>query len=202
MKGQSAGAAGRTISLVLATALLLGGCTDKAQIEEAAARLRETGLMEFAGDQLSDTDLASAVPEPFELVEVQRNGFERHRKPWVTVGAKMDGPIRFARAIFYVHPNDAAAHEEFERQTGNDPAAVENDTHAKPWSLPQLDLPNACSAQLDRLFWCHAYKGSIHLVIQSSAGWPAGRNITLKERLAAKRLMGSFGAFLQDRVQQ
>ena len=80
--------------------LLLLGCTKEQRLVQ---RNRETE--QFAADVLPDDRLAAAVPKGFEFDSVARNGPERHRKDWVTVGVRMTGPVPFSRVIFYVHPS-------------------------------------------------------------------------------------------------
>lgn len=171
-------------------------------LKEAGARLNEDRLFAYADEHLSDDALAAAVPEGFDFTGVKRNGYDRHGNEWVTVGVRMEGPVQFARAIFYVHPDEAKAHEMFERQShlDHDVPGERPHKHAKPWSENELELDNRCHVRVDSLFWCHAYQANVYLVTQSAAGWPTGRDITLVERKAAARLLTSFGAYLQEEI--
>lgn len=173
-------------------------------LNEAGARLNERPLFAYADKHLSDDSLAAAVPADFEFTGVKRHGFDRHRKPWITVGVRMDGPVRFARAIFYVHPDQTHAHEMFEDQSQDpDPRSLRDladDPQAQPWSEEQLDLDNRCSLRIDHLFWCHAYKGRVYLVVQSSAGGPTGGGVSRAERKAAATLLNAFGLYLQEEI--
>lgn len=184
--------------------LVLGGCTTQQArtLDETEARLNEGRLFAFADEHLSDAALAAAVPGGFEFTGVNRNGFERHRKKWITVGVRMEGPVRFARAIFYVHPEGDSAHAEFQRQVeaNNWAPNWRGNPLGKSWSDDRLDIPTFCSAQGNRLFWCHAYKGRVHLVIQSSAGWPIRRKATQGERRAMETLLQAFGTYLQEEI--
>lgn len=175
---------------------------DRKALEEANARLNEERLFEFADEHLSDDDLAAAVPAGFEFIDVKRHGYDRHHKEWVTVGVRMEGPVRFARAIFYVHPDEDSAHAEFVRQTGvgGQAAVAENGGFDEPWMDERLDIPTFCSAQGDHLFWCHAHKGNVQLVIQSAAGWPTRKDATREERQAAEDLLRAFGTYLQHEI--
>lgn len=192
------------IPALLFALVLVAACTEeeKKQIDQATARLGEKTLLRFAAEHLSDDDVSAAVPEPFKASGLNRNGYDRHRKPWITVGVQMEGPVRFSRAVFYVHPSAAAAREMFQEQSGF--SAVEDldgdDPHAEAFSLDQLGVPNRCSPRLDRLFWCHSYKGSVYLLTQSSAGWFNRRDVTHKERDAAQTLLQAFGTFLEEQL--
>lgn len=195
------------LSLCLVALLLaFSACDaeDRNALEEANARLNEEGLFEFADEHLSDDDLAAAVPEGFEFVDVKRNGYDRHHKDWITVGVRMEGPVRFARAIFYVHPDEPHAHEMFEDQS-QDPdlrgmGKLARDRHAQPWSEDALEIDNRCSVRADSLFWCHAQNGPVYLVVQSSAGWPTGANVSREERKAAATLLTAFGTYVEEEV--
>ncbi len=191
------------IPALLFALVLVAACTEeeKRQIDQATARLREKTLLRFAAEHLSDEDVSAAVPEPFKASGVNRNGYDRHRKPWVTVGVQMEGPVRFSRAIFYVHPSAAAARAMFQEQSGI--SAMENqgdDPQAETFSLDQLGVPNRCSPRMDRLFWCHSYKGTVYLLTQSSAGSIDGREVARKQREAAQTLLQAFGTFLEEQL--
>lgn len=195
----------RNLTALLSCLLLVfGGCTTQQArtLGEAEARLNEGPLFAFADEHLSDAALAAAVPEGFEFTGVKRNGFERHRKKWITVGVRVEGPIRFARAIFYVHPDADSAHAEFRRQVeaNNWAPNWRGNPIGKPWSDERLDIPTFCSAQADQLFWCHAYKGRVHLVIQSSAGSTTRGKATRGEKRAVESLLQGFGTYLQEEI--
>lgn len=195
----------RSIALIaIGLCLVTTGCDAKSkeQLDEAAARLRRGVLTEWADKHLSDRDLEAAVPEPFEFVTVQRNGFERHGGGHLTVGVRMDGPVEYARAIFNAYPDAASAlHQfEFKAERAENPINWEGNPLGKPFSDDGLEVPHFCSAQGDHLFWCHVYKGRVYLVIQSSAGWPNGADVTPKERKAAKVLMSAFGTYLEEEI--
>lgn len=191
---------------VIAVALSFSGAgcdaKSKEQLDEAAARFERGVLNEWADKHLSDRDLEAVVPEPFEFVTVKRNGFERHGGAYLTVGVRMEGPVDYARAIFQVYPDTASAlqHFEFKAERADDPSHWEGNPLGKPFSDNGVGLRHFCSAQYDHLFWCHVYKGDVHLVIQSGAGFPGRRDTTVEERRAAKTLLRSFGEFLEDEV--
>lgn len=194
------------IALIALVPLVSVACVaeERNVLQEAEIRLNEGPLFAYADEHLSDEALEAAVPEPFEFLDVKRNGYDRHGNEWVTVGVRMDGPVRFARSIFYVHPDEAQAHEMFEDQSQEADfgglGAVAKDPQAQPWSQEQLDVENRCSVRADYLFWCHAYKGRVYLVVQSSADWPRGRNVSPEERRGAKSLLNAFGRYLEQQV--
>lgn len=184
---------------------ILSACTDEQDrtLAKPDTRPSEVRLFAFADEHLADSALAAVVPEDFELTGVKRYGFDRHRKPWITVGVRMDGPVAFARAIFYVHHDEVHAREMFVEQADDSGPLAEvargDDPQAAPWSERQLDIQNRCSVRGPDLFWCHARKGQVYLLVQSSAGG-SGRDVTRDERAAAMTLLRAFGTYLEDEV--
>lgn len=194
------------MALIALVPLVSMACTaeERDVLDGAEARLNEGPLFAYADEHLSDDALAAAVPKRFEFVGVNRHGYDRHGNEWVTVGVRMEGPVPFARAIFYVHPDEAHARDMFEGQSQDpDPRGLgklADDREAQPWSQEQLGIDNRCSVRADHLFWCHAYKGRVYLVVQSSASWPRAREVSPEERSAATSLLKAFGAYLEEEV--
>ena len=192
-------AAGLVVMLGMAT---LPACSKEQRLVQ---HNRETER--FAEDVLPDEDLAAAVPAGFEFDSVQRNGPVRHAKDWITVGVRMEGPIPFARAIFYVHPAPEAAGEMYEKQTEDardmwEMFRGERFRGAKippPFVVDELKIPNQCGFEPSGLYRCHARVGRVYLVTESTAGGGPGRNEkpTAKEKRAAKDLIQAFGGLLR-----
>lgn len=178
-------------------------CSPGEVIDQPGARDRERLLFAFADEHLAAKDLADAVPRGFQFLDVSRHGYERHREEWITVGVRMKGGVPVSRAIFYVHPDATAAEAMYERQSklvNADGQAGLDDPQARPFTDGALEVRNWCGARPDELFWCHAFRGRVYLVVQSSAGWPDGRDVSPRERRAAKRLAAAFGTYLQRHV--
>ena len=180
--------------------LLLMGCTKEQRLVQHNLETER-----FASDVLPDDLLADAVPAGFEFDSVARNGPERHRKDWITVGVRMTGPVDFARAIFYVHPTARAAAVMYERhsQFAADVWEVaqrprfRDENIPKPFSLKDLAVPNICGAEGAGLYRCHAAAGRIYLVTESTGGgWPPGNETTPEETQAARALIRAFGSVL------
>lgn len=192
-----------TFGIVLVLAVCIAcDSQERNALGEARARLNEGPLFAYADEHLADEALAAAVPEPFEFVGVNRNGFDRHGNEWVTVGVRMEGPVQFARAIFYVHADEAAAHEMFERQSQLDHEipGERPDKHAEPWSEEGLEVENRCHVRAESLFWCHAHRANVYLVTQSTAGGSTDRSATRVERKAAVTLLIAFGTYLEEEI--
>ncbi len=192
------------LSLLVVFLLAAAACEsgEATRFDEAAARLKEGPLFDFAEQHLSDEDLAAVVPKGFDFLDVNRNGYDRHGNEWVTVGVRIEGPVRFARAIFYVHPDAAHAHEMFERQStlGEGRPGRGRDNVAEPWTESELAVENRCEIRAGSLFWCHAHRGNVYLLTQSTAGSLTGRNVTGQQRRAASALLRAFGRYLEEEI--
>ena len=166
-----------------------------------AASPAEAELFRFAAQHLPDRTLETVAPTGFRVYEIHRYGRERHDGDWITVGAQMEGPVPFARAIFYVHPNSAAAREMYERQvelTDRGPSRSFTDRGpSRSFQVPGV-AGSLCGVREDSLYWCHAVKGRVYLLIQSSAGRSGTRTVDPSTKDAAVALTTAFGSFLQN----
>lgn len=178
-----------------------GGAADR-QVDPADL---EHELSLFADLHLSDNTLEGLAPPGFTVNEVKRYGPDRHQEDWLTVGARMDGPIPFARAIYYVHPTAEAAGEMYTDQAGLTKGSwrrLRDGTFTRglvPRPFPVLDsIPTLCGVRVDNLYWCHGVADRVYLVIQSSAGAdPAQpRTINASTRDDAIALTKAFGSYL------
>ena len=185
-----------------------GGREDRSQnaIPNAASPA-ETELFRFAAQHLSDGTLETVAPAGFRVYEINRFGRERHDGDWITVGAQMEGPVPFARAIFYVHPSSDAAREMYRRQvelTGwkhHDAGGIVNRGFPEPFRVP-VGVGSFCGVRADLLYWCHAVKGRVNLLIQSSArkeGASRG-SVDPKKKDDAVALTTAFGSYLDDEL--
>ena len=155
----------------------------------------ENEMLRFALDHLlRDRPLEALAPRGFSVQEVNVNGPERHDGDWITVGAQMEGPVPYARAIFYVHPNSAAAREMYERQV-----ELTDRGPSRSFQVPGV-AGSLCDVREDSLYWCHAVKGRVYLLIQSSAGRSGIRTVDPSAKDAAVALTTAFGSFLQNEV--
>lgn len=190
--------------LVLSVMLVVAAACDNGEpsaVDEANARANQGRLFQFADEHLDADTLGSAVPADFAFVDANRNGYERHGNEWVTVSVEMEGPVPFARAIFYVHPDEQAAHAMFQRQSRLGPRLDiqgKRDVDAEP-SSEALDVETRCHVR-GGLVWCHAQRGQVYLVIQSSAGRAMARKLSPLERRSAARLLTGFAKYLRHQV--
>ena len=192
------------VALLLCLACLLPAGCDREEPNAGGSRPRvdQELLVDFADEHFPAQALASAVPAGFELLDVKRDGYERHGKEWVTVSVRMKGPVPFARAIFYIHSDSNSAESMFERQSrlgirqhvpGNRAALTQS------WSEEALTIPNGCHVRAE-LYWCHAYSGKVYLVTQSTAGSGAGRQTSRLERRMAAALLSAFATYLEKEL--
>jgi hypothetical protein len=201
----------RALLVALASlTIVLVACTQSdsqvdAQRPSNAPSDSESRLLAFAARHLSDEDLRATVPSGFDFDEVTRYGRDRHANPWVTVGVRMTGPVALSRVIYYVHPTADAATELYRDQveitvdTRRFLARGPRSRHLpRPWSIPDVELPNKCGARGDGFIWCHSVRGRVYQLVQSAAAWPSGRDtITAEERRAADTLAEAFGNYLE-----
>jgi hypothetical protein len=167
----------------------------------------ENKLFRFAAQHLPDRTLDAVAPAGFNVYEIKRYGRERHDQDWITVGARMEGPVPFARAIFYIHPNSTAARRMHERQvelTGwkhHDAGGIVNRGFPEPFRVP-VGAGSFCGVRADLLYWCHSVKGRVNLLIQSSARKEGASRGTVdaKKRDDAVALITAFGSYLRDEV--
>ncbi|MGH2756109.1 MAG: hypothetical protein ACRDLB_16985 [Actinomycetota bacterium] len=176
--------------IVLALVALLVGCTGSENAQEPEATRSEEALFDLAAERLPNELLEEAAPTGFSVTEVHRFGPEEHRNDWVTVGARMAGPTEYARAIFYVHPNAAAARALNEQQTRlteqtwdllNKVRPPYTGPVPRPFEVSQDGISATCGIRSSSLLWCHAQRGRLYLLIQTYAG-EFGRKSAVAER--------------------
>ena len=154
-------------------------------------------LVQDARDMLPDEELRAAIPDGFELDRVVVNDDEYHRKSWVTVGVRLkEGPVEYARAIFYVLPSEETAHAMYQRQSGFE--RIPGVEAPRPFEA-ELGIPNVCDGYEAGLLWCHATKGRVYLVTQSTAGWPPPARVTPQELLTGRMMLEAFGGYLASK---
>ena len=166
----------RTGALLIALVLLVTGCTDD-DPEPSAEDQAE--LFVYASERLPDELLQEAAPAGYEVERIVRHGPERTHSEWVTVGARMNGPVDFTRAIFYVHVDETSAarlNREQIRITKRDNERLhERPFHYSgripaPSEVSNGDVTATCGVRSDSLIWCHAQRDRLYLLVQSRAG--------------------------------
>jgi hypothetical protein len=159
--------------------LLLGiACTGDDDHEPSAEE--QSDLYAFASQRLPNKLLKEAAPPGFNVVQVVRHDLDDDKgRNWVTVGARMDGPVYFARAIIYVLPDKESAVTLSSRQVDITERRYELEVDFRPASAKKAPAPfdieldeltGRCGPRFDGLFWCHAQKGRLYLLVQSTAG--------------------------------
>ena len=139
--------------------------------------------------------LTAAIPPDFDLDEIKRYGSDRFRKPWITVGVRMTGPVRYARAIFYVHIEREDARQMYEEQNGRSKGYTDSKGRSvRRQSEPDLGLPNVCVLVPGQEMWsCHAWKAKVYLVVQATNDGSGERHMPLE-------LLRAFGDVLDKNL--
>ena len=173
-----------------------------------AADLRQKDLVsmsvtEIAAALFVDDDIRDAVPPSFTLTDVVRNGPAETNHEYATVGVRMTGPVDFARVIFFVHPDDAAASEMYDKELYNSrwsfQAARQSEDFRgwRPYAVANAAPGTKCSAGVDSLFTCMALRGRVLMLTQSTAGGlRLGGKVSETQLEAAETLARAFSSYL------
>ena len=118
------------------------------------------------------------------------------RDGWVTVGVRLEPEnFAYARAIFYVLPDEAAARRLYNEQSVK-PRLFHRDLGGpKPRPAPGV-RPSVCGGGF--LWNCHATGGRLYLVTQSGDNDPGSREVDPRGRAAAEDLITSFAELLGE----
>ena len=161
---------------------MFGAC-DRGSVVPGPEQTRgiEERLFLFAERHLPDEELAAAIPPDFDLDVIKRYGSERHRNPWITVGVRMNGPVSYARAIYYVHIEREDARQMYRRQSGASVSLRDRRDGPRIRKAADLDVPNGCALQYRAEMWvCHAWKAKVYLVVQATNDATGKRHVPLE----------------------
>ena len=211
LQRMAAGAVAASLVLALG-AVAIGNLpleTDRPQPAPPAPRdVAELPTEDFITAVFRDSDLRAAVPDGFRATAIVRNGPERTNHSYWTVGVRMEGPVDYARSIFFVFRDDRGAKKMYAEGTWGlrhawrrfaDRAGA--GPYAQPVRVPRAPTRTVCGAGTARLFQCHATHGRVHLWTQSSAGTePTGGRVTKEQREAALTLARAFTTYLVRHV--
>ena len=182
------------MGILLVLLLLVPGCTGDDDPKPSAEE--QADLFVYASERLPDELLEEAAPAGFEVKQIVRHGPKQTANPWVTVGARMKGPVSQSRAIFYVHADELAAlalHVDQVEQTKRAYEFYEQRPFPFDGVIPPVfeiegdGVTGTCGVRTDHLFWCHAQKGRLYMLVQSSAGDRAGKGPVTDEQVKAAR---------------
>lgn len=163
---------------------------------------RDDDVETFAAALFKDNELTDAVPAGFSLREIIRHGPEETNHDYATVGVQMDGPVSYARVIFFVHPTERDAADmairrsealTLEWKTARDGS----DEVVKPFAVSNALPGSTCGSEPAQLVACHASLGRVVVVTQSAEEGPATLGVTKEELEAATTLIRSFGSYLE-----
>lgn len=169
------------------------------------ADLASMTVDELAAALFKNEELADAVPTEagFSLREIIRHGPDDTNHDYATVGVQMNGPVDYARVIFFVHPTEEAAIE----MSGQRLRAEDGERRAlrelgKPYAFAPIAVADAlpgtrCGVSLPQMLSCHAVLGRVMVLSQSSASTAELRPVTEEEITAATTLIRSFGSYLE-----
>jgi hypothetical protein len=190
----------RRMGVALVVLLLGISCTgDDNPVQPSSEQRSE--LLVYATEHLPNDRLEETAPAGFDVKQVVRHDRERTNNAWVTVGARMEGPVTQSRAIFYVHADDRAAlalHVDQVDLTEQAYESYELRTFPYKGTIPPVfevegdGVTGTCGVRINNLFWCHAQKGRLYLLVQSSAGGGEQRRITDEQVEAARMVTAAF----------
>ena len=188
--------------VIVACSLALVACTspDDTAISPREAYVRDARAL------LPDAELVEATPSGFEVERVVVNDREYAQHGWVTIGVRLGEWPAFARAIFYVLPDETAAEDLYQRQRRltvqrwksekRDPRFLPG-RPPEPFSLASIAVPNLCGVRESGLYWCHAVRGRVYLLIQSGTSTsPFSGSYPPEGKEKVFSLMRSFGSYL------
>lgn len=169
------------------------------------AELASMDAEELAAALFLDAELRDAVPSEagFSADQIVRNGPYETNHDYATVGVRMTGPVDYARVIFFVHPDDAAAKGMYEKELYNARSSFraarrsEDFRGWRPYAVANAAPGTKCSAGVDSLFTCMALRGRVVMLTQSSAGAPElGPKVSEVQLETAETLARSFSSYL------
>ena len=184
----------RTGCLLIGLVVVVAGCTaDTPEPEQDPVNK----LFDYAAERLPDRLMEETAPSGFRVLRVPRHSLDSSGRLWVTVGAQMDGPVDFTRAIFYVHPDEdsaAALNSSQIEHTKRDYKTIRSRPFRefrgetpRPFEVSSDDQTAVCGVRGAGLIWCHAQEGRLYLLVQSSAGTFSGKSRVTDQQLDAAR---------------
>ena len=168
------------------------------QPDPSTMTVTELAAVLFLGPELID-----AVPAGFSVDQIVRNGPEETNHDYATVGVRMNEPVDYARVIFFVHPDDAAANDMYEKELSKALASFRaaRQSHDfrgwRPYAVANAARGTKCSAGNQNLFTCFALRGRVVMLTQSTAGGTRlGGKVSEAQLEAAESLARTFSSYL------